>query len=203
MTDTLTTLFALLTFVCAGATVFAVVVLVASRRAVPGSTLESLRLALGDLSLWLAWLVAAVTMAGSLYYSIGAHYLPCELCWYQRICIYPLAAILLVGALRRDRKVWMYAGIPAVVGVVIAAYHTQLQAFPEQKTFCDTMNPCTNRFVWEFGFISLPLMDLVALVFIITMLVVSATTKPRTDDLDADVSDESDDSPHTERVEHA
>lgn len=197
MTDTLTTLFALLTLVCAGATLFAIVVLVASRRAAPGSALEGLRLALGDLSLWMAWLVAAVTMAGSLYYSIGAHYLPCELCWYQRICIYPLAVILLVGALRRDRRVWWYAGIPAVVGLVIAAYHTQLQAFPEQKSFCETTNPCTNRFVWEFGFISLPLMALVAFVFIITMLVVSATTVPRVDELDIDPTDES---PYSEEI---
>jgi len=198
MTDTLKTLFALLTFVCAGATVFSVVVLIAARRARPDSALESLRIALGDLSLWMAWLVAAVTMAGSLYFSIGAHYLPCELCWYQRICVYPLTAILLVAALRRDRGVWMYAGIPALVGVIIAAYHTQLQAFPEQKTFCDMANPCTNRFVWEFGFVSLPLMNLVALLFIITMLVVAATTRPRPDDADADALD---DSPHTEEVE--
>lgn len=197
MTETLTTLFALLTFVCAGAAVFAVVVLVASRRAAPESALEGLRLALGDLSLWMAWLVAAVTMAGSLYYSLGAHYLPCELCWYQRICIYPLAAILLVAAVRRDRRIWMYAAAPVLAGIVIAIYHTQLQAFPEQKTFCDITNPCTNRFVWEFGFLSLPLMNLVALVFIGTMLLVSATTAPRNE------STLPDSSPQHEEVESA
>ena len=72
------------------------------------------------------------------------------------------------------------AGI--VAGIVIAAYHTQLQAFPEQKTFCDTMNPCTNRYVWEFGFVSLPLMNLVALLFILVMLIVSATSTPHTEE---------------------
>jgi len=188
-TDTLTTLFALLAIACAVATVVSVVVLAAGYRSVPGSVLHNLRTALGDLSLWLGWLVAIVTTLGSLYYSVIADYRPCELCWYQRICMYPLSAILLVGALRRDRKVWMYAGIPAVVGVVIASYHTQLQAFPKQRTFCDPENPCTNRFVWEFGFISLPLMDLVAFCFIITMLVASAVTSPSsgsTDDVEAD-----------------
>lgn len=178
-TDTITTLFALLAIACAVATVASIAVLVAGRRAAPGSTLHNVNSALGDLSLWLAWLVAIVTTLGSLYYSLVAHYLPCELCWYQRICMYPLSAILLVAALRRDRRVWMYAGIPAVIGVVIASYHTQLQAFPEQRTFCDLSNPCTNRFVWEFGFVSLPLMDLVAFCFIITMLVASAVTSPR------------------------
>jgi len=136
-----------------------------------------------------ALLLTGSSMLGSLYFSEIADYAPCKLCWYQRICMYPLSAILLVGALRRDRKVWMYAGIPAVVGVVIASYHTQLQAFPKQRTFCDPENPCTNRFVWEFGFISLPLMDLIAFCFIITMLVASAVTSPSsgsTDDVEAD-----------------
>ena len=117
MTDALSTIFALLAFVCAAAAVFAVVVLVVSRRAAPGSVLDTTRQALAELSLWLGWVVAAVTMAGSLYYSVGAHFLPCELCWYQRICMYPLVAILLVGALRRDRKVWMYASIPVLAGI--------------------------------------------------------------------------------------
>ena len=178
-TDTLSTLFALLTFVCAGAVVASVVVLVGARLSSPDSAWGTLRDALGDLSLWLAWLVALTTTVGSLYYSIGAHYLPCELCWYQRICMYPLSVILLVGAVLRDRRVWWYALPPALIGTAIAIYHTQLQAFPEQKTFCDLNNPCTNRFVWEFGFVSLPLMDLVAFVFIITMLVVWITTSAR------------------------
>lgn len=188
-TDTLTTLFALLALACAAATVVAIAVLIVGHRAVPGSALYNVRAALGDLSLWLGWLVAIVTTLGSLYYSVIAHYRPCELCWYQRICMYPLSAILLVGALRRDRKVWMYAGIPAVIGVVIASYHTQLQAFPKQRTFCDMDNPCTNRFVWEFGFVSLPLMDLIAFCFIITMLAASAVTSHSsrsTDDVDVD-----------------
>ena len=127
---------------------------------------------------------ALVTMLGSLYYSLIAHYLPCELCWYQRICMYPLSVILLVGALRKDRRVWMYAAAPALVGTVIAIYHTQLQAFPEQRTFCALDNPCTARFVWEFGFVSLPLMDLLAFFFIVTMLVASATIRPRSEEIE-------------------
>ena len=175
-TDTLSTLFALLTLVCAAAVVVTWVVLAGARLAAADSAWGTLRDALGDLSLWFAWIVALTATAGSLYYSIGAHYAPCELCWYQRICLYPLSVILLVGAARKDRAVAWYALPLAVIGAVIAAYHTQLQAFPEQKTFCDRNNPCTNRFVWEFGFISLPLMSLVALAFIITMVVVWTTS---------------------------
>lgn len=183
-TDTLSTFFALLALATAAAAIAGIGLLVGARVAGEGSALGRARTAVGDMALWLGWLVALVTTLGSLYFSVIAHYKPCELCWYQRICMYPLAAILLVGALRRDRKVWWYAGPPAAIGVIIAAYHTQLQAFPEQKTFCDLQNPCTNRYVWEFGFMSLPLMNLIALCFIIVMLVLSALSAPRSEEIE-------------------
>jgi disulfide bond formation protein DsbB len=62
----------------------------------------------------LAWLVALVTTTGSLYYSEHAGFIPCQLCWYQRILMYPLVIILLVAWLRKDRKVWMTV-VPFVV----------------------------------------------------------------------------------------
>jgi len=67
-------------------------------------------------ALWIAALVAAVTMAGSLYYSEVAHFVPCKLCWYQRIAAYPLVILLLVAAIRGDRRVWHYVVPLAVVG---------------------------------------------------------------------------------------
>jgi disulfide bond formation protein DsbB len=183
-TDTLTTFFALLALGCAAGAVLGIVLLLGAKVSGPDSTMRVARDAVGDVALWLGWVVALVTTLGSLYFSLVADYKPCELCWYQRICMYPLAAILLVGALRRDRTVWWYAGPPAAIGIVIAAYHTQLQAFPEQKTFCDLENPCTNRYVWEFGFMSLPLMNLIALTFIVVMLVLSAQSSPRSEEIE-------------------
>jgi disulfide bond formation protein DsbB len=125
---------------------------------------------LGAAALWLGALVAAVCTAGSLYYSEVAHFVPCELCWFQRICMYPLTATLAVAAALGDRRAWRYVVIPATVGAVIAAYHTQLQAFPEQSTFCPTTVPCNIRHVWEFGFVSLPFMSLAGFVFILVAL---------------------------------
>ena len=87
--------------------------------------------------------------------------------------MYPLGVVLLIAAARRDFGVWRYALAPALVGVVIAAYHSQLQAFPSQVTFCAVDNPCTARYVWQFGFVSLPLMDLAALTFVTAMLLLA------------------------------
>jgi len=154
---------------------------------------------LGGMALWLGWLVAAVTMAGSLYYSIGPpQFVPCELCWYQRICLYPMAVIMLVAAIRRDRRVWTYVVPILTVGAAIAVYHVQLQAYPTQRSFCPTLTPCTTRYVWEFGFVSLPFMSLAASCFIMTMVLVSRATDPDRYEDDDDLDDEQLGSPPAE-----
>jgi len=151
------------------------------RRLRPESAVAELFEALRPSVLWLAWIVAAVTTLGSLYYSLVAHFEPCELCWYQRICMYPLSVVLLIAAWRRDFGIWRYAGPPVVVGIVIAVYHSQLQAFPKQQSFCALANPCTVRYVWELGFVSLPLMDLAAFLFIATMLLIARDSEHKED----------------------
>ena len=165
------TFVAVLSLLCAAGSVLTLGLLVA-RRWWP-DTVGPLLDGLSDVSLWLAAVVATVCTLGSLYFSEIAGYLPCELCWFQRICVYPLSATLIIGAVRRDRSVWRYVVVPAAVGLVIAIYHTQLQAFPEQTSFCPTTVPCTARYVWEFGFVSLPFMALSGFVFILVMMRVS------------------------------
>lgn len=167
--------FACLSLACWAAT--GVVVIAASvswRR--PESAVAGLVDDVREVSLWLAWLVALVTTLGSLYFSEVAHFTPCKLCWYQRIAMYPLAILLLIAALRRDHKVAWYVVPLAGAGALFAIYHTQLQAFPHQhSSFCSLTEPCTIRYVWEFGFVSLPFMALSAFAFILTMVALAAT----------------------------
>ena len=181
-TDTLSTFFALLMFVCIAATLATIVVVVGAHRRARGGPIGGLADGIGELALWLAWLVATVTTVGSLYYSLGANFEPCEFCWYQRICVYPLSVILLIAAVRRDRDVWRYALPLAVIGMALGVYHTQLQAFPDQGSSCPLTNPCTLRHVWEFGFVSLPMMNLAACTFIATMLAVAARHQPSSEE---------------------
>ncbi|MBI5089037.1 MAG: disulfide bond formation protein B, partial [Actinobacteria bacterium] len=94
---------------------------------------------------WLAWLVAATCMFGSLYFSEHAHFEPCKLCWYQRIAMYPLVVVLLVGNLRRDRDhvVW-YAAPLAGIGILISIYHYVIEWNPQlEATSCSLTAPCT------------------------------------------------------------
>src|SRR4051812_48996267 len=48
--------------------------------------------------IWLAWGVAAIATAGSLFFSEISQFIPCRLCWFQQIGMYPLAVILLIAA---------------------------------------------------------------------------------------------------------
>ena len=155
--------------------------LVRRSTASPIALLESLRGDLCRMALPLAWLIATVTMMGSLYYSRIEHYVPCELCWYQRICIYPFAVILGIAAWRRDSSVRVYAIPVLAIGAIVAGYHTWVQAYPpsDGTSFCTADAPCTLRYVWEFGFVSLPFMALSACCCMIMLLLI-ARPAPRT-----------------------
>ena len=121
--------------------------------------------------LWLAWLVAAVAMAGSLYFSEIANFVPCKLCWYQRIAMYPLALVLLIAAIRRDDSIKHYAVPLASVGGLISIYHYTIEWHPSLSSgSCDITAPCTVPWFREFGFVSLALMALFGFAAIVALL---------------------------------
>jgi disulfide bond formation protein DsbB len=183
-------LFAVLSLFVWAATLLTIVLAVIHRRN-PDSDAGYLFDDLRRNALWLAFAVALFTTLGSLYLSEVAHFVPCPLCWYQRICMYPLAVALLVGGLRHDRDVWAYVLPPAIIGAAFAIYHTQLQAFPAQHgPFCQIAEPCTVRYVWEFGFVSIPFMSLAAFSFIIAMMLLVRSDQP--DELESEPTDVSD-----------
>ncbi len=123
---------------------------------VPGASARVLQLR--PMLLPLALAIAAVATAGSLYYSEVAGYPPCEMCWYQRICMYGLVPVLAVALARRDRWGGWYALPLAVAGLGLSVYHYQLQLLPDQGSTCDVAAPCTYQWVDTFGFVSIPFM---------------------------------------------
>ncbi len=121
---------------------------------------------------WLAWLVALTSMVGSLIYSEGYGFTPCKLCWYQRIAMYSLAVILLVGALRRDRMVRLY-GLPlSLIGLGISIWHILVQNVVGLSGgfACDPVNPCSAKWVNAFGFVSIPVMAAAGFLLITVLL---------------------------------
>ena len=99
----------------------------------------------GPQAMLVAWIVAIVTTLGSLYYSLHAGFVPCELCWYQRIAMYPLVVVLGVGWLRRDGKAWITALPFVVVGAPLSLYHWLVERVPSfaESSSCSVVAPCT------------------------------------------------------------
>jgi disulfide bond formation protein DsbB len=131
--------------------------------------------------------VALVTMLGSLYYSQIAHFEPCELCWFQRIALYPMSIIMLVAAIRRDVLVKFYVVPVLVVGALISIYHYQYEWFPHQKSAICSLDvgesPCNITWFRQFGFMSLAYMALSSALVIITLVLVARR------DIDEDLSE--------------
>jgi disulfide bond formation protein DsbB len=143
----------------------------AAARLVPWTPARRLGTVLAPSATWLAWLVAALSTLGSLYFSEVAHFTPCKLCWYQRICMYPLSVILLVGARSRDRRVVWYALPFAVVGLAVSSYHYLIEWYPTlEATSCDLSAPCTQVWFRSFGFVSLAFMAGCGFIAIIALL---------------------------------
>jgi len=115
-------------------------------------------------------LVAAVATAGSLYFSEVAGLVPCELCWYQRILMYPLVVVLGVSALENRVGVWKTALPLSVLGIVVSGYHTVLQLMPTSQ--CSLGGGC-GAIQWEgLGIFTIPRLALLAFVLITAGLVV-------------------------------
>lgn len=158
-TRTASLFFAILCLLALAGTAFGLVLVIGDRLA-PGGALSRLRDDVRPLAMPLAAIVAATTMLGSLYFSEIAGAIPCKLCWLQRICSYPLAVLLPIAAFRRDVGFRLYATVLAGIGIVISTYHSWIQWFPPAggTSFCTTDAPCTEKWVDELGFVTLPFM---------------------------------------------
>lgn len=119
-----------------------------------------------------AWLVAAVSTAGSLFFSEVMDLVPCVLCWYQRIFIFPLALVLLVGLHPFDLRVVRYALPLALLGLLFTVYHVLLfyGFIPENMQPCSQGVSCSDATMELFGFLPIPLLSLAAFVTITLLL---------------------------------
>lgn len=124
--------------------------------------------------LFLCWLIAGIATLGSLFFSDVMGFAPCVLCWYQRICIYPLVLIFGVGLFSFDAGVIKYSLPPAIAGWFIALYHTLLYSgfIPKRIQPCSEGVPCTEKYIELFGFLSIPLLSLLVFSTVITLLFV-------------------------------
>jgi disulfide bond formation protein DsbB len=112
----------------------------------------------------------------SLYYSEVLHYIPCDLCWYQRVFLYPQVVMFLFAWYKKDYSVLRFSMLLSVVGAVIALYHHMLQIGYDLMKPCSSAPfavDCSKPSFVEFGFVTFPLMSLVLFCFLISTVVIA------------------------------
>ncbi len=122
-----------------------------------------------------AFVVALTATLGSLFYSEIAGYEPCKLCWFQRIFMYPQAFILGLALYKKDLTVASYSLLLSSVGAVIAGYHYLLQLNIAPSLPCSAVGysvSCSQVFVMNFGYITIPLMAFTAFALLITLTLI-------------------------------
>ncbi len=138
---------------------------------------EALRRALEGYELWLAFLVAAIATGGSLFFSEIAGFVPCELCWFQRICMYPLSIVTLLAALANDRRVAGYLLPLPVVGAGVSVYHLLVEnGVVKQAEACLLSAPggCATKWIEEFGYVTIPVLALTGFALCFAFLLLAA-----------------------------
>ncbi len=120
-----------------------------------------------------AWVIALMSMAISLYFSDIRGFVPCNLCWYARILMYPLVVIIGIGIIRRDRNWVIYAAPLVAAGWLLELYHSLLQwgIIPEVVTKCLINVPCTTKNIDYFGFVTIPFLGLLAFTALVICLI--------------------------------
>ncbi len=115
-----------------------------------------------------SWVLSLLATSGSLFFSEVMKFIPCELCWYQRILMYPLVVLLGIAVVRKEYKQSLYGFVFAAIGGCISLYHYLIQKVPalhELGSSCGII-PCNTDYINWFGFITIPFLALVAFIII-------------------------------------
>jgi disulfide bond formation protein DsbB len=133
-------------------------------------------------AMFASWGISLIATAGSLFFSEVLKYIPCELCWYQRILMYPLVILLGVASAKKDYQMSLYGLILSVIGGLISLYHYSIQKVPFLNDLGDACGivPCNTDYINWFGFITIPFLALVAFTLIaISQYLVLKSTKEK------------------------
>lgn len=136
--------------------------------------MSATRTVLSKYILHLALIQTLAATLGSLYFSEIRHFIPCLLCWYQRILMYPLVIIFTVAIIRKDKNVAYYVLPISIFGMVIAIYHNLLQRVnwiaESTPISCNAYGPCREIDALFFGFVTIPLLSLTAFTIITVLM---------------------------------
>lgn len=124
----------------------------------------------GRQAVFFSFLIAFGSVVGSFFYSEVAGFLPCILCWWQRVLLFPQAVIFLVGLAKKDARSLLYGFWLSFIGLFIGAYNTYLQFGGTGIGDCSATGvSCSVRYFLEFGYVTIPTMSLTAFLLLIAL----------------------------------
>lgn len=110
--------------------------------------------------------VSLIAIVVSLTYSIGFGFAPCTLCWWARILLFPQIIIFLVAWIKNTNPK-LEILIMSLLGILVSGYHTFIDFGGTQVINCEAgAVSCLQRYVFEFGYITIPVMALTGFVFL-------------------------------------
>lgn len=124
--------------------------------------------------IFICWIISSIATGGSLFFSEVIGFPPCTLCWYQRIAMYPLVLIFLMGIIKLDQAILRYS-IPLVItGWLTAIYHNLLhyKIIPESASPCREGVSCSDVWIKWFGFITIPVLSFFAFSLLLILLII-------------------------------
>jgi len=111
----------------------------------------------------IAFTLSLVATTGSLYLSQILEWAPCDLCWFQRIFMYPIVLLTGVALLFEKDDVHEYVLPMAMIGGSISIYHYSVQVLSKVSSGCSTLAvSCSDKFTYYFGYMTIPMFALTA-----------------------------------------
>ena len=152
------------------------------RRNLPGFDAAS-----AFLRTWGLWIGLALAIAGgllTLYYSEVLGFPPCPLCWWQRVFLYPQVVLFALALWKYSRGEALRALVDSslalsIAGLGVALYHHALQVLPHGSLPCPAEGTvsCAQRFVFEFNYVTFPLMAASLFAFLIALMLYVKNTR--------------------------
>lgn len=120
------------------------------------------------------WIIAFISVLGSLFFSEIMKFPPCVLCWYQRIAMYPLAIIFFVGVFSGGKESIKYSLPFVLLGWIISLFHNLLHygIIPESASPCLEGVSCSQVYINWLGFITIPMLSFIAFTILLTLIII-------------------------------
>lgn len=136
---------------------------------------------LREYALYIAWVITLVGLISSVFFGEILHHEPCRLCWYQRICLFPLAIILGIAAYKDDVRIVVYAMPLCALGGLLALYQVVGIFVPAMSSpaLCGLQTECSKDLVKLWGFLSFPLVSLIGFFLVFCFLWMAYRTHRR------------------------